>query len=210
MSIFTNRRAPESMKRFYNWYNKYYAGMEKTFSPTIGEAIEQQLSKAQNLENKTALEYACGTGFLTTHIAPLFKNVTAKDASTGMLNVAKKRIEEKGFTSKVELTEGNVLDITEYDKTYDYVFMSFALHLFSPQDQENILKKMLDIAKEKVIIIDHKKKWEPITAFVEWIEGSYYDKFIKMDFKEIAGRLNVKQFSQDNRKYCVVLTFESR
>jgi ubiquinone/menaquinone biosynthesis C-methylase UbiE len=198
------------MKRFYNWYNKYYGGMEKVLSPTIGEAIEQQISKVQSIENKTALEYACGTGFLTTHIAPLFKIVKAKDASTGMLNVAKKRAEEKGLTSKVEFSEGNLLDITEGSKSYDYVFISFALHLFSPQVQETILKKMLNIAKEKVIIIDHKKKWEPITAFVEWIEGSYYDKFVKMDFKEIADRLNVKEFSQDNRKYCVVLTFESR
>jgi ubiquinone/menaquinone biosynthesis C-methylase UbiE len=206
MSFLSHRRKSDSMRRFYNWFYRYYSKMEHILSPTIGDAVSAHVPSIPDVTNKTALEYACGTGILTSHLSAYFKQITAKDISTGMLSQAKKRAEEAG--KSINFQEGNLLNINDTDKSYDWVFISLALHLFSPDVQEKIISRLLQVAREGVMIIDHKRKWDFSTAIAEWIEGSYYDKFIKMDFAEIAKRNNVREFREDDRERCIVLTFK--
>jgi ubiquinone/menaquinone biosynthesis C-methylase UbiE len=205
MAIFEHRRTVQSMKRFYNWFSGYYKNMEKNMGRMIDAIVKEHILVLPDAGSKTALEYACGTGLLTVNLARIFKSVEARDVSGGMLKKATQRIKDAGLN--VRFSEGNLLDINKEPNSRDYVFISFALHLFSPEDIPVILKKLLSIARKAVVIIDHQKKWSPLTAFVEWIEGSYYDKFIRMDFSTVAKGIGAGRFEESETEDCSVMVF---
>jgi hypothetical protein len=69
-----------------------------------------------------------------------------------------------------------------------------------------ILVRLLSVAREGVMIVDHSKKWSPIVALVEWIEGGYYDRFIETDFSSVAKRIGVS-FEERNVGRCSVMIF---
>lgn len=205
MSIFAHRRSQFSMKRFYNWFSPYYKNIEKPLFNIIKTGLSTHINKFMKLEDKTALEYGCGTGALTSQISPLFKKIRAKDLSVGMVEQAKKRT--KKCCKNIEFLEGDLLNITEKKNSYDYVFISFALHLFPPEKQEVILRHLVNVAREKVIVVDHVRKWNPLSAFVEWMEGSYYDQFVTTDFEKMSIRLGAQYYFEDRQKSCSVLVF---
>jgi ubiquinone/menaquinone biosynthesis C-methylase UbiE len=189
-----HRRDYESMKRLYNWFHKHYGNIEEQLGERVDEILDSTVRLLPDLNQKTALEYACGSGMLSLMTAKLFKSVDASDASEGMLGRAKMRASQAGLS--ITFREGNILEIDEAENSYDYVFVSFALHLFPLEKQVEILKKLLNISREALIIIDHGKKWKMSVAIVEWIEGGYYDKFIKTDFSKIADRIGAKKFEE--------------
>lgn len=201
MKLFEHRRSPESMRRFYNWFARHYGRMDGALTATIDDAVAAHVAPLPGIAAKTALEYACGTGNLSLRLAAYFRTVSSRDASSGMLAKARQKA---GRT--IMFSEGDLNAIDEKDASYDWVFISFALHLFSSVDEERILRRLFAIARDGVIIIDHRRKWEPLAAFVEWIEGSYYDHFIRMDFKRIAEEMGAS-FVEDDRAKCSVMTF---
>ena len=87
------------------------------------------------------------------------------------------------------------------------MFTSFALHLFSPEDELRILSKFLAIAKEAVIIIDHEKTWRFATACMEWLEGSYYDQFIRLDFAAMIRKIGSPTLEESEISHCSVMCF---
>jgi ubiquinone/menaquinone biosynthesis C-methylase UbiE len=205
MRIFIHRRGPESFKRLYNWFHLFYGILEKSISNTLRKAVAVHVAGIAGIEEMTAVEYGCGTGILTAQVAPLCKKVSARDISGGMLRKARARASRMSLS--VEFSEGNLLEINEPDNSYDLVLLSFVLHLFTPAVQERILANLLRVARKKVIIIEHSRKWDPLTAFIEWMEGSYYELFIRMDFHTVAARINAKEFEEDDRQECLVLKF---
>lgn len=188
------RRDHESMKRLYNWFYRRYGSIEEKLGKRVDEILDSTVRNIPDLNRKTALEYACGSGMLTLRLASLFKSVDGRDFSDGMLGRARMRAEEAGVS--VNFMQGNILDIDEAENSYDYVFISFALHLFPLEKQLEILKKLYHVAREAVIIIDHGKKWKLSVAIMEWMEGGYYDKFIKTDFSKVAEKIEVKKFEE--------------
>lgn len=206
MSLFRFRRSPKSMRKAYDWFCKYYRKFQ-LLPQIIAEAVDVHAPLILDVGRKTALEYACGIGFLTLPLASFFKSVTARDLSPVMLAAAKERATRANLA--VDFREGNLLEIDETDKTYDWAFISFALHLFSPENQELIISRLLHVAREGVIVIDHTLKREFITSLLEWLEGGYYDKYLKMDYREIAQRCNAREFDRDIREHCIVMTFRN-
>lgn len=194
MPLLEHRRNLPSMKRLYNWFYKFYGLIERSLSRSIEEIVKTQIKRLPDASNKTALEYACGSGILSLYLAGIFKSFIGRDLSMGMINRAMKRAEEAGI--KAVFIEGNILEPDEKAKSYDYVFVSFALHLFAPEIEKEILIKLLYIAREAVVIIEHQKKWRPFVALTEWLEGSYYDLFIKTDFARIAQEIGASGFKE--------------
>ena len=193
------------MKRLYNWFHKYYGFIERSLGPVLGKVMNSALISVPDASGKTALEYACGSGLLTLRLAGIFKSVEGIDASIGMLRRANKRAHDAGLV--IHFREGNILEPGEPPASFDYVFVSFALHLFSPEDETFILKKLLAIAREAVIVIDHGRKRDALTAFVEWLEGSYYDRFITQDFAAVAGEIGAARFEEHSIEGCSVMFF---
>jgi ubiquinone/menaquinone biosynthesis C-methylase UbiE len=198
------------MRRLYNSINNIYSIIEKSTGMSAEEVINKKIINLPDIKNKSALEYACGSGALSIRLAEIFKSVKGVDLSPGMLNRAKEHAGEAGL--QIDYREGNIFEPEEKENSYDYVFVSFALHLFSPEDEIKILKNMLRISREGVIIIDHGRKWNLFIAIIEWFEGSYYDKFIKINFSEIAATIGAEKFEEigffvKNKVDCTYLGF---
>jgi len=203
-----HRRSVESMKHAYNnRIFRMYGIIERSNGPKLDIVIREKIARIPGISTSTALDYACGSGLLSLKLLPLFKSVTGRDLSIAMLERAKGRAKKMGCV--MNFLEGNILAIDEQEKSYDYVFVSFALHLFPPVQEEEILKKLYKVARKSVIIIDHGKKWNLGVAIIEWLEGGYYDKFIKLDFNSIARKLGCEQFEEAQIADCTVLFFHT-
>jgi ubiquinone/menaquinone biosynthesis C-methylase UbiE len=200
-----HRRSFSSMQSFYNWFYRFYGMIEKNLDDNLERVAEEIVSHIPSVREKSALDYACGSGLLTLKLAKLFKHTEGRDASIRMIERARMRADQAGAST--EFGEGNIMTPMEPAKSFDYVFVSFALHLFPPNAVPSILARLYNIAREGVIVIDHDRKWKPFMAFAEWIEGSYYDSFIKTDFAKIARDIGVNQFEEFSFADCTVLRF---
>jgi ubiquinone/menaquinone biosynthesis C-methylase UbiE len=189
----------------YNRIARLYGHIAGELDRILEPVIRTRIATLPDLSSSTALEYACGTGLLSLKLAPLFKSVHSRDISSKMLEIAKNRA--GNLYNNLHFSEGNILSIDEKDKSYDYVFVSFALHLFPLDTEKAILRKLYKIARKAVFIIDHDRKWSFLDAIAEWIEGGYYDQFIKFDFKSIAGEINCTSFSEEEFTRCRLLSF---
>ena len=205
MGIFSKRRSPDSMKRLYNWFFKYYHRIERHLDPMLDEVVAQKIRPLPGIDTMTAADFACGTGMLTLKLASLFKQVTGIDQSAGMLGRARARAESLG--QSVRFVKGSLLDIQDQDASFDWVFVSFALHLFPPDTEAKILEDLLRISTQGVFIIDHPRTRSFMTALVERLEGSWYDQFIRTDFASIADRIGAASFEEDEIDDCMVLVF---
>lgn len=199
-----HRRSVESMRHFYNRFHRVYGAVEWHLGPKMDQVVQQQIAPLASAPKGTAVEYACGSGLWTGKIAPYFAQVTAIDQAEGMLQRAQKRLQQ---FPQVQFRMGNILKMDLEEQSVDYAFVSFALHLFSAEDRLRILKQLLRIARQGVCIVDHSRKWDALTAAVEWWEGSHYDGFIADDFVQVAQRLHCSSWSDQEIATCRVLWF---
>ncbi len=205
MSIITRRRSQDSMKKLYDWFYLIYGMIEKSLNKSVTKVVNRAIAVIPDVKSKTAVEYACGSGLLSLKLAGLFSHVDGIDRSAGMLKRAGLRSQAAG--KNITFSEGDILSIDKKADSYDWAFVSFALHLFSENQTIEILKNLLNISREGVIIIDHSKKWFPAAAFVEWLEGSYYDIFIKLPFDEIAKTIGAASFKESEIGGLSVMVF---
>jgi ubiquinone/menaquinone biosynthesis C-methylase UbiE len=195
------------MQRLYNRIARFYGHIAGELDQVLDPVVRQRIATLPDASSSTALEYACGTGMLSLKLAPVFKTVHSRDISSGMLEIAKKRAGNSYVN--LQFFEGNILAIDEQEKSYDYVFVSFALHLFPLETEKRILQKLYKIARKAVFIIDHDRKWRLLEAIAEWLEGGYYDQFIKFDFKKIAEEIGCRSFKEEPFDRCRLLTFSN-
>jgi ubiquinone/menaquinone biosynthesis C-methylase UbiE len=193
------------MQRLYNRIARFYGHIAGQLDQILDPVVKQRIATLPDASSSTALEYACGTGILSLKLAPLFKTVHSRDISTGMLDIAKKRAGNS--FNNLQFSEGNILAIDEPENSYDYVFVSFALHLFPLETEKTIIRNLFKTARKAVVIIDHDRNWRLLMAITEWLEGGYYDQFIKFDFKKIACEINCISFSEEEFTMCRLLTF---
>ena len=201
------RRSPDSMRNFYNLIHLVYGLIEGHLGPKLDRVLSTVLPLLNiDSHQTTALEYACGSGLLSLKLAPHFSLLTCRDQSCGMLERAKRRALKADLFPRFEI--GNMLDITESPDSVDYVFISFALHLFSSQQRQEILTMLRKVVRKEVIVIDHCRKSDWLTEWVERIEGSHYDEFIREDFDARANDAGFKQVVESEVATCMVLRFQ--
>jgi ubiquinone/menaquinone biosynthesis C-methylase UbiE len=205
MSILSHRRSPESTRRFYNHIYRQYSYVEKRLAPVFDKIVAQKIETIRNVKTLSALDYGCGTGLLTHRLSSLFKTVTGKDQSEAMLSIAQKKGEETGSTAL--FVPGNLLAIDEPDNAVDWTFVSFALHLFPPDIEIEILKNLMRVSRRGVMIIDHNRRRTLLSSFIEWLEGSYYDAFIKINFATVAKQMKAALFEEAEIADVMVMTF---
>jgi ubiquinone/menaquinone biosynthesis C-methylase UbiE len=59
----------------------------------------QSIEEIHSLSGLEVIEFGAGTGRITRQLVPLVKHIRAYDASAHMLSVARRRLEETGFTN---------------------------------------------------------------------------------------------------------------
>lgn len=102
-------------------YDIFAGGINRKANRALCAAVGELISPADDV-----LECACGTGLLTTVIAPRCKRLTATDFSAAMLRRAKKKCAKFG---NVQLAQADILHLDYPDERFDAVVAANVIHL---------------------------------------------------------------------------------
>jgi len=112
-------------------------GKGKMFSK-IREAVALQ-------KGETILDVGSGPGELSTLFQGEYAGV---DYSENYVAYAQKKYPEKVFF------QGNVLDLSIAEKSYDVVLLASFIHHFSDEEVEKILSNAVKIARKRVVLLE--------------------------------------------------------
>ena len=91
------------------------------------------------------LEIGFGTGNTLRHLAASVGDegrVAGIDISLGMLEVARRKLEQDGLEDRVDLRTGDARDLPYEPQSMDAIFTSFTLELFEPADAAEVLEQI--------------------------------------------------------------------
>ena len=111
--------------------------------PSI-EDMAEMMTEMVDAENGLGLDVACGTGFITRHLAHKMRLVYGVDISTGMLEKATEYVTEKEKRN-IRFARGMAERLPFPDDLFDGVTCSGALHTF--QDTVEALSEMARVMK---------------------------------------------------------------
>ena len=101
-------------------------------------------------QGERVLEIGFGTGNSLIDLANATGDtggVTGIDISRGMLEVARKKIEQAGLSSRVDLRIADARSLPLEDNTFDAAFTSFTLELFPLEDIPKVLAEVARVLK---------------------------------------------------------------
>lgn len=140
-------RSKEQAKRFYDRISKIYDYLTGAFERKYAEMALERLSIR---EGETVLEIGFGTGHCLKRLAESVGK-TGKaygvDISSGMLEVARRRLDKAKLMDRVELYCGDAASLPYSDNTFDAAFMSFTLELFDTPEIPKLLEKLKRVLK---------------------------------------------------------------
>jgi 2-polyprenyl-3-methyl-5-hydroxy-6-metoxy-1,4-benzoquinol methylase len=101
-------------------------------------AICRELPLAAEME---ALDYGCGSGLVTLGLQPFVGRITGADSSQGMLEVLKRKVQERGITN----VAAKFIDLEQQrlDGSYDLIVSSMTMH--HVQDVAAIIGSLVQI-----------------------------------------------------------------
>ena len=91
--------------------------------PTKEEVRCLVMCKAQISSKDTVVDVGCGSGGLTLESAQRASNVIALDKNPEAINLTWKNLEKHGLTSKVQLLEGDALQVLEGINSFDVLLV---------------------------------------------------------------------------------------
>lgn len=124
-------QARESYNAMSRWYD-LFTNSEKKFTDIGIQMLDVQ-------PNESILEIGCGTGHSLIEFSNKGGKVIAMDISEGMINVARKRTQNKVPKRTVEFCQADGSSIPFSDGQFDAVFLSFTLELFDTPDIPKVL-----------------------------------------------------------------------
>jgi len=156
------QKARQSYNIMSRWYD-LFTGSEKRFTD-----IGLQMLNVQ--PNESVLEIGCGTGHALIEFADSGAQVVAMDISEGMINVARKRIQNKVQKRSVGLCQGDGLSIPFLEKQFDTVFLSFTLELFDTPEIPITLSECHRVLKSggRIGVVTLAKQETSAVRIYEW------------------------------------------
>lgn len=182
------------MSQRYRGYFRCPEPKRKPGKPTTGSAgitttrqgvftrkyAEMALQRQSIVEGGTVLEIGFGTGYCLKLIAELVGQtgrVYGIDISSGMIEIAKRKLEKAGLVNRVELCCGDAVYLPFNDNTFDVVFISFTLEVFDTPEIPKVLeqiKKVLKPGGKLGVVSISKVNGEPVfLRFYEWIHNKW-------------------------------------
>lgn len=122
-------------------------------SVTVSHFKKFLARSGRELPRGHCLEFGCGTGRVTRHLADLFESVTGLDISPGNLELAGENLRRAGISNvalKQIVSPEQLLSIPDYD----FLFSTIVLQHNPPPLQNFILDKLL--ARRRVRADDHE------------------------------------------------------
>ena len=108
-------------------YDIFAGGINRKANRALCAAVGELISPADDV-----LECACGTGLLTTVIAPRCKRLTATDFSAAMLRRAEKKYGKRG---NIAFEQADILHLRYPDGAFDAVVAANVIHLLDNPHQ---------------------------------------------------------------------------
>jgi ubiquinone/menaquinone biosynthesis C-methylase UbiE len=185
------------MRRFYDWFHKFYWIFERGSSKNIAAAVEAIDPAPGRFRQDSVLEHCCGSGSLALSLAPRCASYEGRDQSSGMLERARARWRKRfGGDASARFLPENVLDFNGPEGSVDRVFVCYSLHLFPPEAEIDLLGRFFRAARKSVIILDHETSFAPFIAFMEALEGSWYQEYKRIDFAGVAAKMDARYSEQ--------------
>ena len=168
-----------------------YDGLNRVISFGIDVKWRKKVLQLVAAKNpRTILDIATGTGdlaILMTQTAA--EKIIGLDISAGMLDVGRKKIEEKNLSSRIEMILGDSENIPYDDNTFDAITVAFGVRNFENLDKG--LAEILRVLKPNGIFVILETS-NPVKA--PYKQGYvFYTKYIL----PLIGKL----FSKDNDAY---------
>ncbi len=165
-------RTREEARRFYDRISRVYDYLIGPFERKYAEGALERLSVK---EGETVLEIGFGSGHCLKRVAE-FVGKTGKaygiDISSGMLEVARRRLDKAQLIDRVELCCGDAANLSYGDNTFDAVFMSFTLELFDTPEIPSLLGEVKRVLKPGgrlgVVSMSKENGGSKLVSLYEW------------------------------------------
>lgn len=151
------------------WYD-LFTSSEKRFTDIGLQMLDVK-------PNEYVLEIGCGTGHALVELANRGAQVIAVDISEGMINAARKRIQNKVQRRSVEFCQADGLSVPLPDEQFDAVFLSFTLELFDTPEIPIVLSECHRVLKYqgRIGVVSLAKKETLAVRIYEWFHRQMPD-----------------------------------
>lgn len=177
----------QEFKRDTEYWNNYYKTDHDIKQPSLfAQEIEKLLTKSKNI-----LELGCGNGRDSLFFAQKGLNVTAIDASDGVIQQLKQENEEENICF---ICDDFVSSSAIYSGQYDYVYSRFTLHAINREQEIEVLNNVHKVLKdggdffiEVRSVNDELYGCGQKVAPDSYIFDGHFRRFIRMEELELAG-----------------------
>ena len=151
-----------STKRIYDIQSAVY---DHTFGVLVLKRINRAIQHMNIQPGESVLDVGIGTGN-AMGFYPKHGKVIGVDLSSGMLKLARKKIEEENYDN-VTVFQGNALELPFEDSTFDHIFISHVISVVSRP--ELLVKEAQRVAKPgaKIVILNHFLSTNRFVAMIE-------------------------------------------
>lgn len=181
----------EQVAQMFDTISGNYDGLNRVISFGIDVKWRKKVLKIVAAKNpKTILDIATGTGDLAILMTQTnAEKIIGLDISAGMLEVGRKKIEQKNLSGKIEMVLGDSENIPYPDNTFDAITVAFGVRNF--ENLEKGLAEILRILKPNGVFVILETSVPEKTPFKQ----GYY--FYSRNILPLIGKL----FSKDNSAY---------
>lgn len=144
----------EEIREMFNSIAPAYDRLNHILSMQIDKVWRRRVVKIVAKEQPhTILDLATGTADLAIALAEQIPNVTVVggDPSEGMLEVAQRKISERGLSSRVTLQQLSAEELSLEDGAFDAVTAAFGVRNFS--DLERGLREMVRVVRRGGVVV---------------------------------------------------------
>ena len=137
------------------------------------ERVKREIVKNYIIVADKVLEMGCGTGTLAILCAEKSTSVTGFDLSSGMLDIARKKIEESNLTDRIELKHMSAVEMDKAfdDETFHKVVGTLFLSELYSDEQKYALREAYRVLKPGglIIIADEIRPHSLARRVLQWL-----------------------------------------
>jgi len=135
-------------EKFWDKRSKEYDKQEKKYEQDYNKIIEN--TKKYLNTNDIVLDYACGTGIITNKIAKNIKEIHAIDISSKMIDVAKRKADERDIQN-INYAQLTIFDDRYKNESFNVILAFNILHLL--EDAQKVMQRINELLKPEGLFI---------------------------------------------------------
>lgn len=173
-----NKQHIDLFNRIAPVYRIFYHSQVRSY----GKLLQRNRDLLSVRDGGRILDIGCGTGALTYCLKMMNFDVIGIDASSAMIQEARRANRHAGITFMVSDISGG-LDFES--KSFDLVIGSYIAHGLNGHDRVRLFEESKRLAREQILFHDFNQRRSIFIDFVEWLEGGDYFNFIYTGSQEM-------------------------